>query len=278
MPRALLPAALAVVMLAAPALATGRSDAVEYRYEVSWGGIRAAEAALTRGLGTERYRAELQLVTAGLTDRLAPARFSAEAEGRQQGATAVKADRYRTQFHGEDEDKELSMAFDPFTGIGDAIERTLRGKDTADDPPGDKVPPEMRAGAVDPLSNLVLLGEQVDAAMSGTGPNRFVLKSFDGKRRYDLAAEVKGVESVVIRERRFDAVVVRLSVTPLAGFNARQMDLWKDAVFTAELDPATLLPLRIRSENFGAAAVINVVARCLQPACLSSSWQSASLR
>lgn len=259
MPRLPILAIMILVVLPTPSLA-----AIEYRYEAHWGGLRAGDVAIRRDENGDGYQAVLGMVAQGLARRLGSGSFTAEATGSQNGG-GLQAERYVTQYASDNAQRQLLMMFDPNTGIGDAIERTFG--EAKDEELGENVPDEMRIGAIDPLSNIILLGQRASQAMNGLGPADFILKSFDGKRRYDLAATVQGTERVRIRDRSYDAIAVRLVMTPLAGFNRSQSALWSDAEFSIHLDPATMMPLRIRTESFTTAAVINVVARCLEARC-----------
>lgn len=256
--------ATAAAAIPGPAPAAISEPTIEYRYEAHWGGLRAGDLAIRRGEDGQGYQAVMEMVAQGLARRLGAATFAAEASGSQNGGD-LQAERYVTNYATDTSRKQMLMEFDPFTGIGDAIERTF-GR-SGHEEIGDNVPDEMRVGAIDPLSNVLLLGQRAAQAVAGMGPADFVLKSFDGKRRYDLAATVRGIERVSIRNQSYEAVAVRLVMIPLAGFNRSQMSLWRDAEFSVHLDPATLMPLRIRTENFTAAAVVNVVARCLGTQC-----------
>ncbi|MBC7953605.1 MAG: DUF3108 domain-containing protein [Rhodospirillaceae bacterium] len=215
-------------------------DPVEVRYEMFWGGFRAAEARLVRA-GTE---AELVMRATGMADTLA--------------AFAMEAETQHNQFrsHSRSKSMESTLAVD-FHGtprtLVDEIRRTNPDDNKEPRPP---VPEALKAGTMDPLTAMITASRRI---LSGHAGERFTMPVYDGRNRYDAVVTVGGPGSTTLGNRRITGTRATIAFKPLAGFRKKSQELWDGATFTLLLDPTTQLPARIVSDSFTIATVISAV-------------------
>ncbi|MBX9634790.1 MAG: DUF3108 domain-containing protein [Magnetospirillum sp.] len=233
-------AGLMLVLCATTPALTLAADPVEVRYEVYWGGFRAAEARLI----STGHDAELAVRATGMADSLT--------------AFAMEADARQDQFHSHSRSKTLesTLAVD-FRGTPhvmiDEIRRT-EPEDQAD--PRPPVPESLKTGTLDPLTAMITASRQILAGRPG---ERFTLAVYDGRNRYDAQIAIIGPGSATLGNRRITGTRATVQFKPLAGFRKSSHDLWDGATFSLLLDPATQLPARINSDSFTIATVISAI-------------------
>ncbi|MGE5506812.1 MAG: DUF3108 domain-containing protein [Actinomycetota bacterium] len=252
-------------VLAGVAAGPAAAEPVGYRYDIYWGGLHAGDLALTRDETGAHYRSDMAISTAGLFDLLLRLRFAAESSGRI--GPRPLPDHYQTHSRSRREERLLRLSFDPAGEPGAVDDRLLAVfQPHDDDEPAAPVPPAMQQGTLDPLTNIDQVGRGVRAALAGRGPDRFTVASWDGRRRYDFAVTVHAPHRIHMGERDYDTVAIAMEMIPLGGFKPKFLKMWEGAAYQVDLDPATMLPLRIASESFGAALVISATAPCTVPA------------
>lgn len=230
----------AVVLALTFATPAWAADSVEIRYEMFWGGFRAAEARLVR-TGAE---AELAVRATGMADSLAA--FALEA--------ASQHDQFRS--HSRSKSMESILAVD-FRGTPRTLIDEIRRSEPDDEQdPRPPVPDAMKAGTLDPLTAMVTASRQILTSHAG---DRFTVPVYDGRNRYDAQVTVIGPGSATLGNRRITGTRATITFKPLAGFRKSSQDLWDGATFTLLLDPATQLPARIVSNSFSIATVISAV-------------------
>ncbi len=217
------------------------AEPVEVRYDVFWGGFRAAEIKLVQA-GPD---AEMAVRATGLLESLSA--FALDAEAQQQ----------RFQSHARSKKSETVLAVDfhgepPRTLIDET--RDLEPKKKQE--PREPVPEAMKAGTMDPLTALTTASRR---ALAGKPGERFTVPVFDGRNRYDAVVTVTGPGSAEVNGRRVSGIKATILFQPLAGFRKKSREMWDDASFTILLDPATQLPARIVSDNFLVATVISAL-------------------
>lgn len=202
------------------------AGAAEIRYEVYWGGFRAAEARLAQQGGL----LELTVRATGMVDSLTAFALEAEREQAQ----------FRTYSRGRKWESLLAVDFTgPPQILIDHMRRTEPEKE-----PRPPVPEAMTVGTVDPLTALATAGRQV---VQGRPGDAFVLAVYDGRNRYDVKVGV------------VEAGKARVEFVPLAGFRKKSRETWEGATFLVTLDPATALPAKIVSETFTVGTVVRAV-------------------
>lgn len=200
--------------------------AADMRYEVYWGGFRAAEARLA----LHGRLLELSVRTTGMVDSVA--------------AFALEAKREQTQFRTFSKGRtwESLLAVD-FTGPPRVMIDKLRRSEPEKEP-RPPVPDAMRAGTVDPLTALLEAGHRILRSRPG---QTFTLAVFDGRNRYDA--------KVVIAEPGR----AQVELVPLAGFRRKSWEMWDGATFSVVIDPASALPAKVVSETFTVGTVVTAV-------------------
>lgn len=258
-------AAIALTLLA-PSMAV--AGPVGWRYEVMWGGFHAGDMAITRDDSSPATETRLSLRTVGLFKAVFPFDFDAEGVSLPDTAEGLRSEHYQTRFVGRYEDRLLRTEYDP---KGEA--KVVRDEALAvfkpwpaGDTPNPPVPPELKRGVMDPLTNMAMAGwRAAEAAAKGERPS-FRNVSFDGKRAYAIDTRVVGPHRITMRERDYDTLLVTMTLHPLAGFKPKFLSLWDGAEYEVDVDPVTRLPLRIRSESFTSYTVFNALAPCTVPA------------
>lgn len=248
-----------MVAVAAPAVA----EPVGFRYEIMWGGFHAGDLAITRDEQSSTVQTGMSIRTVGLFDRLLRLRFAAEGGSRLAGDADPVSEYYQTRYRNRYQEHLLRIIFGrdggPLTVLDEVVESFAPPPE--DDEPNPQVPPEIRQGAMDPLTNVAILGRKARAALAG-GPTRFRTASFDGRRAYDFEVTVLGARPITIHDREFNTIALKMVLAPVAGFKARFRRLWENAEYTVHLDVDTLLPLRIATDSFTASTVINALEPC----------------
>lgn len=239
------------------------ADQTGWRYEIMWGGFHAGDMAVTREQRNEAVRTAMTIRTVGLFDRFLRLRFAAEGGGVEKDAGELGSEHYQTRFRNRYQEQLLRVAY----GDGEAVTLldevlAVFAPPPADDEPAPAVPAEARRGVGDPLTNVSAVGRKARQAVFDGGPPKFRTASYDGRRAYDFEVAVKGQRRINIRGRDFDTIELSMVLRPVAGFKPRFEKMWAGAEYTVDLDPATLLPVRIYTDSFAAATVINAVEPC----------------
>lgn len=231
---------LVLALATASAAPLDAAETVEVRYDVFWGGFRAAEARLVSAGGD----AQLAVRATGLVDSLSA--FALEAE--------AHPERFRT--HSRSKRMESLLAVDYHGTPRTVIDEIRRAEPEDEDEPRPPVPEQLKAGTFDPLTALTTACRRALTARAG---ERFVLPVYDGRNRYDVVVAVSGTGSADVAGRRVVGPRATVEFHPVAGFRKKSQEMWTGATFTVLVDPATQLPARIASETFTVATVISAV-------------------
>jgi hypothetical protein len=198
---------------AAPVERTGLS----LDYDIYFSGFHLATADIEVDLLPDAYRVAVAAESDGLIGILSSWRTRAETEGRRDGA-AVRPESHRVERPRDDDLKITRMTFAPDGGI----EVLVTPGDHTD---GGGVPPELRRGALDPLS--AALGVIAGAPDPAAACNRTV-EIYDARRRYD--AVVAAAVPDTLEANRYAAYAgpaarCTLRLEPIAGaFGGRDGD------------------------------------------------------
>jgi len=255
-----------VALAVAPALATAAmAEPVGFRYEIMWGGFRAGAMAITRDDATPLVETRMSIRTEGMFKSLFPFTFDAEGASRRVGPIELASEHYETRFTGRYQDQVMRTVYGP---SGEA--RVVRDEvlamfepPPADDTPNPPVPPELRRGVADPLTNMALAGRRAAEAVARGESLTFRTISFDGKRAYAIDTKVIGRRRISMFDRDYDTLLLAMTLRPLAGFKSKFIKVWDGAEYEVDVDPATRLPLRIRTDSFAVTTVFNALAPCL---------------
>lgn len=254
----LLSGLVAFVLAAAPVRA--EQDApLNLRYGLYWAGFQIATLTLEHRIEGTRYRTRLLAESVGLVEKLVRYRAKTLATGQLGDGDSLVPVTYRSEYRSRKKDRQSIVRFDPASGDVVELEITKRGK-----PDDSKVPARLRKNVTDPLTAFLRLRDHVATAGES---EVFRAQIFDGRRRYNVAAEVVGHDRASVAGRQQPVVRLALTLEFLAGSNVD--DLQEVAAdggqMKAELllsDDQRLLPLRLRLLNGTFANSIELLQDC----------------
>jgi hypothetical protein len=254
----LISALVAFVLTAAPVRA--EQDApLNLRYGLYWAGFQIATLTLEHEIQPTRYRSRLLIETVGLVEKLVHYRAKTLATGSLGEGDSLLPVTYRSEYRSRKKDRRSVVKFDPASGDVVELENTKRGK-----PDGSKVPEALRRNVIDPLTAFLRIRDHIATAGQD---ETFAAQIFDGRRRYDLAAEVVGRDRAWVAGRQQRVVRLALTLEFLAGSNADDMEkvAADDDRIEAELllsDDQRLLPLRLSLLDTVIAGSIELLQDC----------------
>jgi hypothetical protein len=231
-----------------------------------WGGFKGADIEFTSDETSNTWQGRFAVHGAGIVRWLTKLEADAGGHGAMGPVSALPQSYFQHVVSNKSERTvELAFRGDPPLGarLSDREIYVNPAKQARDPEAVPDLPEEQRRATMDPISAILSLGRRVAA-----GDKRFTLPIYDGRRRFDLDVTLTGPgQHRLIGQWRktIDAIAI---VHPIAGFNAYHRRWWSDAKFDAFIDPATALPLQIRSSSFVATVVLTAKAMCPpQPDC-----------
>jgi hypothetical protein len=255
----LLISGLVAFVLTAAAVRADQDAPLNLRYGLYWAGFQIATLTLEHEIQSTRYRSQLLIESVGLVEKLVHYRARTLATGRLGDGDSLLPVTYRSEYRSRKKDRRSIVTFDPASGDVLELEITKRGK-----PDDSKVPEALRKNVIDPLTAFLRIRDHVATAVKG---EVFTAQIFDGRRRYDLAAEVVGRDRAWIAGRDQRAVRLALTLKFLAGSNVDDLEevAADDDRVEAELmlsDDQRLLPLRLSILNTVIAGRIELLQDC----------------
>lgn len=257
-------AVLILLALAASPVMAGPADRLDLRYRVSWAGMPIAEIRLQHRQNERRYRSDVEVETIGLLDQLLSYRAQARATGDHR-ATDLVPKKYRNAYQSSRKSRRILIRFDPDSGDVVELEITKRGE-----PDRSKVPESLQKGVVDPLTAFFRLRQQAASAMAGGSGDGFAAAVFDGRRRYDLDAQLIGRERATVAGREWSVIKLELTLVWIAGSNQDDTDGAEAEADTFRLelllsDDEQLIPLQLRTLGSIFTAKVELLPECAAP-------------
>jgi hypothetical protein len=248
------------------------AEETHLRYQVMWGGLHAADFALSVRHQGAAYGTRFRLETRGVLDWLLGLEVTATSRGVAPEAAPLAPGAYRVAYTNRRRGRTIAVHFDGDGGLATATVETRHGDvDDEGDEDGEdeaRVPEAMRLGVIDPLSALVDALRRVRRHLAAGGAPRFRLAVFDGRRRFDLEGVYAGRGRRAILGVTHDAHRLRLTTLPRAGFNRAHRVLWDGSAFDLFLSAdSRFVPLQIVS--LGPGPVMNLIAECPQACVLT---------
>ncbi|MCF4164224.1 DUF3108 domain-containing protein [Zavarzinia compransoris] len=267
--RRLLALAAAAAFLGPP-LATGAlasAERVDLTYRVFLGGIPIVEVDTRTTVDGDRYRMDSLTRTVGLWESLFKARMQSRVDGEMASDDAsARPDLYQVRYDGRvGKRRSIDVYFD-----ADGPEEIVTVPPNAED--GRRpVEPEFLMGAMDPATAAMLAAE--------AGPDDRIcqreFKIFDGRRRYDIAFENKGPETIEAHGDTFfsgEAVHCVIRYRRIKGFDPswertdarkypNEIDIW----FARFPDLPRAIPVKVQVKTEYGIAMAQLVARGLTP-------------
>jgi Protein of unknown function (DUF3108) len=209
-------AVVGLLVLAGSTCAGAASESdLALRYDVYYSLLRVLRIESRSRIERDAYDVHSSMETVGLIGAVFPWNYRSEVQGRIDGGR-LAPDRFqsRSEFHGKVQQVELRYeGAEPVVDKLDAFTADVLGKGYT----RENVPPELRAGTIDPLTEITALAHGL-AHGEGCAGTRHV---FDGVRRYDTVYEDLGEQT--LKPSRRDAYhgparVCRSHIRPIAGF------------------------------------------------------------
>lgn len=251
-------AACLFLIAATPQAAWGddtRGDARHLRYEVYWGGMHAADFAISRRHEDGQYAHGFRLRTQGILGWYLKMGVSAEGSGRLPASGPLAPETYDVDFTNRWRDGIIRMRFDPDGGGVDSVYRSDPPREDDDEV---DVTEEQLRGAFDPLTAFI---ETVRLGVTGRVGDDLRIPVFDGRRRFDAVGKIVGRERLDVLGSEQDVVRLRLKPVPVAGFKKDRESRWHDRVFDILItDDSRALPVMIYGEGLGPR--INLIGEC----------------
>ncbi len=247
---------LIALALTAGALRAEPDEPLSLRYGVYWAGFQIATLALDHRVDSSQYRSELLVKTVGLVEKLAHYRSKTLAVGRLEPDESLAPITFSSEYSSHKKDRRAVVRFDRESGDVVDLKITKRGK-----PDSSKVPVALRKNVTDPLTAFFQLRDFVATAGAH---EPYTAAVFDGRRRYDLAAEVTDHDRVWVAGRKRQVIRVGITLTLLAGSDLDDVEL-DDNQLTLELllsDDQRLLPLKMELLDGTPGASIELLEDC----------------
>ncbi len=221
-------ALLVVLLVAAPgaALASATATALDLRYDVYYSLLRLMTIESRSLVAPDVYSLQSRMETVGVIGVLFPWTYRSEVHGRVRGAQ-LAPDVFHSRSEFRDFVQQVSLRYGEDGPVGEVS--PFRLDILGNGYTRDEVPPEMRAGTIDPLTEIAALTRQL-ARGEGCAGVRHV---FDGLRRYDIVYEDLG--ETELEESSYDAYAgrarqCRSRLVPLAGFFKPKDDEERDSL------------------------------------------------
>ena len=231
---------------------------LDLRYGLHWAGFQIATLKLQHSLAPSGYDAKVVIETVGLIERLVHYRAKTLAQGELGPDGRLRPVAFSTDYRSRKKERSARVTFDPASGDVVDVAITKRGK-----PDQSKVPEALRKDVIDPLTAFLRVRQH--AAARPDVP--FVAQVFDGRRRYELAAQVTGRDRATVAGR--DQPVIRLALTLEFVAGSDPDDLEDVGVDDDRLelelvlsDDERLLPLAMTMHNGILAARIELLQDC----------------
>jgi hypothetical protein len=249
---------ISLAFLATAGADTAAAQTANLRYEAHWGGLHAADFALTFGVGEADYDNWFRLRTKGMTDWIARLDIEARGQGKVAHGRPLEGVAYRVDYTNRWRSRTMTIRYDANGGPALTTLETHQENEPDED---NELPPEYRTGVLDPLTGLAEAIRRLKAHLEADGPRQFRLSLFDGRRRFDLEGEFLGRKTRTIRDKTHEVYHLRLVTRAIAGFKERFKGVWDGSSFDVYLTrDGRYLPLQI--DSVGPGPLLNLVEEC----------------
>jgi hypothetical protein len=191
------------------------SPPLELHYEVYWSLLRLLTIASRSQVGDGVYNLWSEMEAVGFIGTLFPWTYRSEVHGRIRD-DALEPDTFSSHSELRDKVQQVALRYDASGPLVDQL-TPFEANALGDEYTREEVPADMRAGTIDPLTELASVSLQMAQGQGCAG----VKSVFDGLRRYDVVYEDLGVtelESSSYDKYAGRARQCRSQVKPLAGF------------------------------------------------------------
>ncbi len=217
-------AALAAVLVisAPPAAASARDADVGLYYKVYVGGFHVGDLNFDIGLRPRKFDVEANIKSTGMIGRMFPWSMKAYSNGAFAGDGRVSPIAAGQSNNWRGKERYIDLSFEK------GVARVKRIRPTPDADDRDRVPENLRAGALDLTSAIMTIIARMDSQAECAAQ----VPVFDGRRRFDLVVEPDGVDSLKPnRYSPFGGATTNCIVwlDKKAGFKRRDSSGWNDS-------------------------------------------------
>lgn len=242
---------IAALVASIPRVPGAAVDApLDLRYALYWAGLHIGDLRLVHEVGPATYSSKLRFRTVGLAEWLAGYRSEARIDGVRNGADVLRPKRYRYRQSSKQVSRTANVVFDPETGAALEAASTKRG-----DSQRIEVPEALWSDVVDPLTAFFELRSE----LVGRDPaehSRPTVRVFDGRRRFDVHADVTGRSQTDVNGRDVPVLQVDVTIQPIAGFDEGDRETWTVRALLSDDD--RLVPIEIRTVDETFTGVIRL--------------------
>ena len=256
-------------------------------YNIMVGGLHLGDAMITLNQTETGYSTAMRVTARGVAKMVKNFSSDMKGEGRFVSANGAgltpQPALYSRQWSTDEIAADMTMTFDPSTGLAKADERFFNPATSApiarEDLPwndrGDQqkdVPANMRTNVFDPMAAFIAARGQLMAQVMGRGatagqPKNFRVPIYDGRRRYDVVGHADAPRSVTVNGAAREVIPVTAKLEPVFGFGKKTEERMKDS--EAKLlfsNDRRFIPVQLIVSNDMLSGVMNLAADCSQNA------------
>ncbi len=242
-------------------------------FDVMFGGLHVADVVVTMDQTPATYTSRLEMRTRGVLEFFQDFRADMKSEGGFVVTTSpirTVPTLYTRSWSSPEVASDVTMPFDPLTGLSQSVERLYNPQTGAALKPEDmpwnskrkpipEVPDNLRAGAIDPVAAFIAARRQV----LESGQTEVRVPIYDGRRRYDIISKVGKSRIYNIKDQSRELTPITSRVEPVFGFEPDAEDRMREStgttLFTSD---ERFLPVQIILGNDLFSSVMNLVAEC----------------
>lgn len=241
-------------------------------FDVMFGGLHVADVVVAIDQSADSYQSSLTIRSRGVLDWIQNFRADMKSQGgliASPGPIRAVPNLYSRAWSNPEVASEMTMHFDPVTGLGQGQERLFNPTTGVDLKPEDMpwnnrrpimpVPDHLRAGAIDPIAAFVAARRQ----MQESGQKEVRVPIYDGRRRYDIISTIGQPRAYTIKDKTRELTPVTSRMEPVFGFEPDGEDRMRESsgttLFTSD---ERFVPVQIILGNDMFSSVMNLVAEC----------------
>ncbi len=267
-----------------------RAQSERLTYNIMVGGLHLGDAMITLNQSETAYSTAMKVTARGVAKMVKNFNSDMKGEGRFVPAAAANGASlmpqpavYSRQWSTDEIAADMTMTFDPTTGLAKSEERYFNPATAApiarEDLPwndrGDQqkdVPANMRTNVFDPMAAFIaargqLMAQVIEKGSADARPKNFRVPIYDGRRRYDVIGHADAPRSVSINGTAREVIPVTAKLEPVFGFSKKTEDRMRES--EAKLlfsNDQRFIPVQLVVSNEMLSGVMNLDADCSQNA------------
>ncbi len=235
-------------------------------YDFTWSGIPVGKIVITVNETDNSYRINSYARTKGIIRLFSRHKSKVFVEGARANGNYLPLYFHSKYMDGDKQQRSIEIRYNK---SGDVITENISPPKRASRP---EVPAELKKNSVDILTSILALRQKLSAIFTNCSKSKsaqkckFYIPIFDGKRRFDLWAEIIEPNSNFISAGTSQpAIKLQLWRVPIAGFRDKELKRirQKDVPVYLFINPQTYTPLGLTLHIYGAtlAARLEAAAR-----------------